>query len=96
MSSEKQLFKFHLDKLEKSHNTKPQFFYRINRHKLTTVLMRPISFFAPRYSFNGWLSKGAAFYIVFFVLFKREPFTKHWNRQGYQYERAIKSPFYNF
>ncbi len=93
MSSEnKKLFKFYLDKSEKHYNTRPEFLYRTNRAKYGTAIMRPLSFFAPFYSGQGWVLKGAVVYFAYYWLFKRQPYTKHWNREGYVYESHHKTP----
>jgi hypothetical protein len=96
MSSNKQLFKYHLDLKEKAHNTRPQFIFRSHRLKFDTKVLKPISFFAPWYSTSGWFMKGAAVYFAYYWLFKKTPYTKHWNREGYEYEVTHKAPFYQY
>jgi hypothetical protein len=88
----KKLFKYYLDQYEHKHNTRPEFFYRMHRSKFQTMVMRPVSFFAPWYSTSGYLFKGAVIYLVYYWVFKSQPHTKHWNREGYVYEITHKTP----
>jgi hypothetical protein len=92
MSEGHKLFKFYLDSYEKHHNTRPEFLYRINRNKFQTMIMKPVSWFAPWYSSQGWIMKGALLYFVYYWTFKKQPYTKHWNREGYVYEEEHKTP----
>jgi len=92
MTEGKKLFKFHLDVNENYYNTRPEYLYRMNRFKYNTAIMKPLSFFAPAYNAQGWILKGALVYFAYYWMFKREPYTKHWNREGYIYESAHKTP----
>jgi hypothetical protein len=88
----KKLFKFYLDQYEQKHNTRPEFLYRMNRNRFNTAIMRPISWYAPWYNGQGWIAKGAVVYFLFYWLIKKQPYTKHWNREGYFYEKQHKTP----
>jgi hypothetical protein len=87
---EKKLFKYYLDKNREYHANRPQFDYRINRWKFNSQFRRPFAII-PWHFFSGWVGKGACLYIAYFFLFKRQPFIKHWNRQGYEYEKEHKA-----
>ena len=91
----RQLFKFHLDQYENKHNTRPEFLYRMNRSRFNTSIMRPVAL-APWYIGQGWIVKGAVAYFIYYWLFVRQPYTKHWNRQGYYYEEHHKTPNQQF
>src|SRR5690348_16656450 len=87
----RKLFKYYLEKHENHYNTRPQFIYRTHRFKFNTFLRRPLSFFSPWYSFNGWVFKGGLAYLAWYYLLQRKPHTPHWNRQGYHYETKHKT-----
>jgi hypothetical protein len=88
---EKKLFKYYLDKNKEYHGSRPQFDYRINRWRFNTFVRRPMAL-VPWSIFSGWIMKGAYLYIAYYILFKSTPFVKHWNREGYEYEREHKAP----
>jgi len=92
MPEGKKLFKFYLDQHENNHNTRSQFFYRVNRFKFFSSIRKPLTFFAPWYTTHGWLSKGVVAYLIYYYLIKKTPEVKHWNREGYNYEEEVKTP----
>jgi hypothetical protein len=87
----RKLFKYYLDQYESYETNKQQFLYRLNRNRFDTKLNRNYSFFFSRGVGAGWIMKGMCAYLVYYVLFKKEPFVKRWNREGYHYERAHKT-----
>jgi hypothetical protein len=87
---EKKLFKYYLDKNKEYHANRPQFDYRINRWKFNTYLRVPAAI-VPWNLYSGWVMKGAYIYIAYYLLFKRSPLVKHWNREGYNYEKIHKT-----
>lgn len=84
------LFKHYLDIVEKRHNEKPLFLYRINRWRFNTLLRKPLTI-APYYIGHGWLTKGAFVYFVYYWTLKRNPELMHLNREGYYYEPQHKT-----
>jgi hypothetical protein len=87
---EKKLFKYYLEKKKAYHASRPQFDYRVNRCKFNTHFRVPYSLI-PWNMYSGWVMKGAYIYIAYYYLLKRQPFIKHWNREGYEYEKQHKT-----
>ncbi len=81
MADKKHLFATQLKEMEKNHLERPEFIYRLHRHKYRTLRRIPVA-----YSWNltqGWMLKGFMIYTVYYIFLKKNPFTHHWNREGY-------------
>ena len=83
------LFKHYLEDSQKYHANRPEFDYRLNRWKFNTYLRNPCAI-VPRNMFMGWSLRGSLVYLIYYYLIKQKPLVKHWNRQGYQYEKEHK------